>query len=88
MSYSLLSATLTDAYSALTEGDFVWILVGICPVFFMQAHIPIIPTIPIIESVLSALNQTNASFFFYYADGGKIGCHFYRAGHGTVHADV
>lgn len=28
MSYSLLSATLTDAYSALTEGDFVWILVG------------------------------------------------------------
>ena len=29
------------------------------------------PTIPIIESVLPALNQTNASFFFYYADGGK-----------------
>lgn len=28
MSYWLLSATLTDAYSALTEGDFVWILVG------------------------------------------------------------
>ena len=31
------------------------------------------PTIPIIESVLPALNQTNASFFFYYADGGKSG---------------
>lgn len=44
MSYSLLSATLTDAYSALTEGDFVWILVGICPVFFMQAGFAMVET--------------------------------------------
>ena len=57
-------------------------------IYKLSIHIPIMPTIPIIESVLPALNQTNASFFFYYADGGKIGCHFYRAGHGTVHADV
>ena len=44
MSYSLLSATLTDAYSALTEGDFVWILVGICLVFFMQAGFAMVET--------------------------------------------
>ncbi len=40
----LLSAQLSDVYADLTEGDFVWVLVGICLVFFMQAGFAMVET--------------------------------------------
>lgn len=40
-----LSAQLSEVYSAsLTEGDFLWVLVGICLVFFMQAGFAMVET--------------------------------------------
>ena len=44
MSTHLLGASLSDVYDSLTEGDFVWILIGICLVFFMQAGFAMVET--------------------------------------------
>lgn len=41
---TLLSADLSEVYSSLTEGDFLWVLVGICLVFFMQAGFAMVET--------------------------------------------
>ena len=40
----LTSAQLSDVYSDLSEGDFLWVLVGICLVFFMQAGFAMVET--------------------------------------------
>ena len=44
MATTLLAAALPDVYANLTEGDFVWVLVGICLVFFMQAGFAMVET--------------------------------------------
>lgn len=44
MKVSLLSATLSDVYSSLTESDYLWVLLGICLVFFMQAGFAMVET--------------------------------------------
>ena len=44
MATTLLAAALPDVYANLTEGDFVWALVGICLVFFMQAGFAMVET--------------------------------------------
>ncbi len=40
----LTSAQPSDVYSDLSEGDFLWVLVGICLVFFMQAGFAMVET--------------------------------------------
>lgn len=44
MTATFLSADLSDVYSSLTEGDFLWVLIGICLVFFMQAGFAMVET--------------------------------------------
>ena len=44
MKVSLLSATLSEVYSSLTESDYLWVLLGICLVFFMQAGFAMVET--------------------------------------------
>ena len=41
---SLMAANLTSAYDGMSEGDFLWVLVGICLVFFMQAGFAMVET--------------------------------------------
>ena len=44
MKTTILSADLSSVYSDMSEGDFVWILIGICLVFFMQAGFAMVET--------------------------------------------
>ena len=44
MATTLLAAALPDVYANLTEGDFAWVLAGICLVFFMQAGFAMVET--------------------------------------------
>ena len=44
--FTTLSSQLSDAYTSanLSEGDFLWVIVGICLVFFMQAGFAMVET--------------------------------------------